>query len=133
MKKPIKINDKRDYYRNVYLFSDHWKQLRAEKLRLNPVCEKCGYDKRVEPHHLQYKNLFDVTPEDLQTLCRRCHTKIHVKLDQEKIWTCEAKKARREKSRKHRLIKAVKKKGIDPKVAKFYLDKLMSEGKIKFK
>lgn len=67
----------RDYYRNDYLKSEHWKDLRNKKLQLNPVCEKCGSDKRVEPHHLIYKNLHDIRVEDLMTLCRICHNKEH--------------------------------------------------------
>lgn len=67
----------RDFYRNHYLKSEHWKELRAKKLQINPVCEKCGSDKRVEPHHLIYKNLHDIRVEDLMTLCRICHNKEH--------------------------------------------------------
>jgi len=67
----------RDYYRNDYLKSEHWKDLRAKKLQLNPVCEKCGSNKRVEPHHLIYKNLHDICVEDLMTLCRICHEELH--------------------------------------------------------
>lgn len=69
--------DKRDYYRNVYLLSEHWKSLREEKLNINPVCEICGCNKRIDVHHLRYKNLYDVLVEDLQTLCRKCHKKVH--------------------------------------------------------
>ena len=67
----------RDFYRNQYLQSEHWKQLRSRKLILNPTCEICGGDKRVEPHHLLYKNLYDVEVTDLQSLCRQCHIKVH--------------------------------------------------------
>lgn len=66
-------------YREEYLKSDHWKQLRKEKLQLNPICEECGSASRVEPHHLDYKNLFDVQVSDLKTLCRKCHEKAHPK------------------------------------------------------
>lgn len=69
----LKVNDKRIYYREEYLKSEHWKKLRNDKLILNPVCERCGNKQRTEPHHLRYKNLFDVTIEDLMTLCRKCH------------------------------------------------------------
>jgi len=67
-----------EYYRSEYLKSDHWKALRSEKLKRCPSCEKCGSNKRVEPHHLQYKNLYDVLLSDLQTLCRQCHMKKHM-------------------------------------------------------
>lgn len=72
-RKILPVNDKRVYYREEYLKSEHWKKLRNDKLILNPVCERCGNKQRTEPHHLRYKNLFDVTIEDLMTLCRKCH------------------------------------------------------------
>jgi 5-methylcytosine-specific restriction endonuclease McrA len=71
------INDKRNYYREVYLKSQHWFSLRKKKLKQNPVCERCGSKKRVEPNHIQYRNLYDVNLKDLITLCRRCHRKEH--------------------------------------------------------
>jgi 5-methylcytosine-specific restriction endonuclease McrA len=67
----------RDYYRNVYLKSDHWRELRKRKLELNPLCEKCGGNNCVDPHHLLYRNLYDVQLSDLQTLCRKCHAEVH--------------------------------------------------------
>ena len=70
----------RDFYRNEYLYSDHWKNLRALKLAQNPICELCGSNQRVEPHHLQYRNLYDVKVTDLQSLCRKCHMKMHTML-----------------------------------------------------
>ena len=71
------INDKRKYYREVYLQSNHWKDLRGKKLKINPVCENCGSKKKPDVHHLDYKNLYDVTLKDLKTLCRKCHKKLH--------------------------------------------------------
>ncbi len=70
-------NDKRQYYRTEYLLSDHWKALRSEKLRINPACQNCGFGRRLDVHHLRYRNLYDVLVTDLVTLCRRCHEKMH--------------------------------------------------------
>jgi ribosomal protein L44E len=67
----------RYYYRNVYLESDHWKNLRREKLEKTPFCEKCNKDYCLDVHHLEYRNLFGVSIKDLQTLCRICHEKEH--------------------------------------------------------
>jgi predicted nucleic-acid-binding Zn-ribbon protein len=77
---PPQINDKRRYYREEYLKSDHWKELRKRKLKQSPICEKCGSNGYVEPHHLQYKNLYDVKLKDLMTLCRKCHVEEHKNL-----------------------------------------------------
>ena len=65
------------WYRKVYLLSEHWKALRKAKRKLNPVCEICGAKRKLDVHHLRYKNIYDVTVEDLQTLCRKCHKRHH--------------------------------------------------------
>ncbi len=66
------------WYRQVYLLSQHWKHLRGLVLKApDPVCSDCEKTKRLDVHHLNYRNIFDVTPADLQILCRRCHKKRH--------------------------------------------------------
>lgn len=72
---------RRDWYRKVYLLSEHWKNLRKEKKKQNPVCEKCGTKRKLDVHHINYKNLYDILLEDLETLCHRCHKKEHKRLD----------------------------------------------------
>lgn len=72
---------RQNYYRNVYLLSEHWKRLRKAKLKINPQCEICGRKTKLDVHHLRYKNLYDVLVEDLQTLCRRCHRKHHKRVN----------------------------------------------------
>jgi hypothetical protein len=77
-----KISDNsRQYYRNVYLQSEHWKNLRKEKLELNPRCEICKTTLSLDVHHKSYGNLYDVLVKDLQTLCRKCHELEHSKKD----------------------------------------------------
>jgi hypothetical protein len=61
----------RDYYWNHYLKSDHWKDLKTKKLEKNPICEGCKADKYLDVHHINYKNLYDVELDDLQTLLKR--------------------------------------------------------------
>lgn len=75
----------RENYRREYLRSDHWKELRSRKLTENPLCEVCGSKERVEPHHINYRNLYDVELFDLKTLCRKCHMDVHEKIRQERI------------------------------------------------
>ncbi len=70
-------NDKRDYYRQEYLKSDHWRELKKRKLSINDHCEKCNSDIHLDVHHIDYKNLYDVELTDLETLCRKCHTIKH--------------------------------------------------------
>ncbi len=66
-------NDNRDYYRKVYLKSQHWNDLKKEKLKLSPICEVCGSKRSLDVHHEEYRNLYDVLLVDLKTLCRKCH------------------------------------------------------------
>lgn len=71
-------NDNRKWYREIYLKTDHWRNLRSDKIRaVKGKCEKCLKSVRLDVHHIQYRNLFDVTLSDLQALCRRCHNLEH--------------------------------------------------------
>jgi len=72
-------NDHREWYRTVYLKSDHWAALKKAKLRVSSNCEVCGSQKKMDIHHINYRNIFDVTTDDLATLCRKCHTEWHEK------------------------------------------------------
>lgn len=69
-------NDHREWYRSVYLHSDHWRELRARKLANNPRCQRCGA-KAGDVHHRRYRSIFDVQLRDLESLCRKCHKAEH--------------------------------------------------------
>ena len=75
----------REIYRNEYLTSDHWKELRSRKLKETPFCENCGSGLKIEPHHINYRNLYDVELFDLKTLCRKCHFDFHEKIKKEQL------------------------------------------------
>lgn len=77
----LPTNDKRSWYRTIYLKSEHWKNLKKEKFQNNPVCEDCGGKKQLDCHHINYKNIFDVLLTDLKTLCRKCHVKEYKKIE----------------------------------------------------
>lgn len=71
-----------------------WRRVREEKLKLNPLCEMCGEVLAEEIHHL--KPLEDYTndpelmeqlaydPNNLQSLCKYCHHKVHTELRRKK-------------------------------------------------
>lgn len=86
------ISDRRDYYRSVYLKSDHWKDLRARKLARHKICEVCGRMGKLDVHHVSYRELYDVVETDLVAVCRRCHDEIHEggKLTGLRGWALEA-------------------------------------------
>lgn len=71
------------HYRFDYLQSDHWKNLRLEKLASrNATCIRCGkQDPSNDVHHFIYRNLYDVELEDLAVLCRDCHDLVHTTVD----------------------------------------------------
>lgn len=81
------INDKRQYYRTIYLKSEHWRRLKNSKLRSQPFCENCGTERTLDVHHIRYRNLYDVQLSDLQVLCRFCHAKEHGQVTGTKPYT----------------------------------------------
>lgn len=83
--KPNFINDKREYYRKEYLQSDHWKNLRLHKIMANPCCQRCSSTVSLDVHHLNYRNLYDVQLDDLETLCRGCHLLEHDREEKKKV------------------------------------------------
>lgn len=68
----------RTYYRNVYLKSDEWMNIRQKILAKAPngICEKCHCQKCTDVHHMDYTVLalpsFE-TRTQLIALCRECH------------------------------------------------------------
>ena len=71
--------EKMSYYRDVYLKSDDWKNLRLLRLlKSNYVCAICAVTSEcLDVHHVNYRNLHDVQTTDLRALCRPCHNKVH--------------------------------------------------------
>lgn len=82
---PITVMSFVDWYRELYLYSEHWLRLRGCAISANPMgaCVDCGKT-TASPHvhHLRYKKIFDVTLSDLVVLCKGCHKTRHTK-DQE--------------------------------------------------
>jgi len=63
-------------YRNGYLRSDHWQEVRRKKLKqAGYKCEACGQKVKLDIHHLTYERLGKERLSDLQALCRSCHVK----------------------------------------------------------
>lgn len=66
------------WYRLVFLTSEFWRSMRLSKLEsVDFHCFKCGGSDLLQVHHLNYRNLFDCTNEDLQVLCLPCHQLEH--------------------------------------------------------
>lgn len=89
------------YYRKNYFRSDDWQDLRAAVIAdrcPDRRCEFCGRSTQsVDVPHFDYRNLFDVKPEDLVVVCRSCHILVHEILDAHKEWKVLHPRERRRK------------------------------------
>ncbi len=71
-------------YQN-YLLSDKWKIKRAQVLdRDKNICQECKESEAQEVHHKTYDSLYNEPLEDLISVCKDCHLKIHIINDLEK-------------------------------------------------
>lgn len=63
---------------NEYLTTPEWHNLRIKILnRDKNLCQECFSKKANEVHHLHYRNVFKEKLEDLISVCKDCHNKIH--------------------------------------------------------
>tara|TARA_R110002020_G_scaffold420639_2_gene629784 strand:+ start:215 stop:517 length:303 start_codon:yes stop_codon:yes gene_type:complete len=60
-----------------YLKSKEWSEIRLEIIKTRKKCERCGSKKRLQVHHITYKNIFNEEPNDLELLCSGCHKAEH--------------------------------------------------------
>ena len=68
----------KEWYRDVYLKSEHWKKKRLEALEYaKNLCQLCNKNKLLNVHHRTYENLGHEDIKDLITLCGSCHNKFH--------------------------------------------------------
>ena len=68
-------------YREEYLRSDEWREKRRLFIEKHPVCEKCVKRPTGDVHHLEYRDIVDVTDECMMGACRECHRFIHDCID----------------------------------------------------
>lgn len=62
----------------TYLRSAAWQQKReAVARRSRGRCERCGWRRAAEVHHLHYGSLGNENLTDLMHLCRHCHRREH--------------------------------------------------------
>ncbi len=61
-----------------YISSKEWKELKEERLKKdNYKCVLCKSQERLTCHHLTYKRIFKEEINDLISLCKKCHSRIH--------------------------------------------------------
>lgn len=63
----------------LYLQSEHWANLRLQAFKnAGFECEYCGAKRRLQGHHLIYRNPLESNiPEDIMCLCEWCHGIVH--------------------------------------------------------
>ena len=79
-------------YQGIYQ-DKRWKKLRLEKMRVNPLCERCANMDRITPaEEVHHKIPFDIgmTQEqrerlafdwdNLMSVCNECHDFLHLEL-----------------------------------------------------
>ena len=71
----------KEYYHEVYLKSDEWKETRKQVLEhYDHKCALCGSSEKLNVHHLVYKDYQSGEKdrlEDLICLCENCHMWFH--------------------------------------------------------
>lgn len=73
----ISVTDRQRAYR-VFLKTDFWKTLTAEKKAAIGKCERCPETDGLQSHHVLYRSRwFDTKLEDLEVLCGACHEEEH--------------------------------------------------------
>lgn len=74
------ILPRRFWYRNLYLWSRHWREIRYVKLcSVDYHCARCKHKPSYDVHHLTYERIWHERLKDLQVLCRTCHQLEHQK------------------------------------------------------
>lgn len=74
---------KSDWWKRYKLrvMSEGWRSFKASVIaKRGALCERCGAsgsDRRIDLHHLSYKNLGHEKQEDVKLLCHICHQLMH--------------------------------------------------------
>lgn len=75
-----------------FLKSEFWRALSSRKKKEVGKCEVCGAKSGLQSHHIRYpRNWYDTRLEDLEVLCRKCHSKEHGLWVEEWNWLDEGK------------------------------------------
>lgn len=98
----MKKYNKNEDYKRLINSGSKWKKIRDTKIKLNPLCECCGEKLAEEVHHIlpleDYSNDLETMEQlaydinNLQSLCRECHYKIHRELKRERYQNRDKRK-----------------------------------------
>lgn len=63
-----------------YIDSEMWKQKRIKRIKNDGYkCQLCGSAMNLQVHHITYENVPFEKDDDLLTVCKSCHQKLHEK------------------------------------------------------
>lgn len=68
---------RKDYYNKIYLKSDEWKRKRLIILKRDNFKCVCCNSEATQVHHINYNNVIKENFNDLISVCKDCHEKIH--------------------------------------------------------
>lgn len=98
----MKKYNKNEDYKRLINSGSKWKKIRDAKIKLNPLCECCGEKLAEEVHHILPLEDYSNDPEtmeslaydinNLQSLCRECHYKIHRELRRDRFQNRDKRK-----------------------------------------
>ena len=98
----MKKYNKNEDYKRLINSGSKWKKIRDTKIKLNPLCECCGEKLAEEVHHILPLEDYSNDPEtmeslaydinNLQSLCRECHYKIHRELRRDRFQNRDKRK-----------------------------------------
>lgn len=76
------MHTRREDYKE-YLKSDHWKSLRSKAFGEwgNNCMFNPNHKGEIEMHHIEYREWYNCTVDDLVPLCQSCHEKVHKDID----------------------------------------------------
>lgn len=70
-----------------YLKSSHWTLFKFNIFAKRGMrCERCASTKDINLHHKTYERIGREKPEDVEVLCRMCHSDHHLQKPEERRW-----------------------------------------------
>lgn len=76
-----KVKYTRKEYRDDFLNSEEWKNVRDILIGNEPTCQRCKSRPSKDVHHLLYNEDVHLVDNNLICLCRQCHRDIHYALE----------------------------------------------------
>ena len=76
----------------TYIHSKKWREKAKIVKKRDEKCYGCGTNKKLDAHHLHYRNFGQENLNELIALCRSCHEELHyregvkIKFNEKEMW-----------------------------------------------